>query len=151
MRSATLVHQQALGEEPDSIAWQEDYAKALEDARTANRLLWVQFTGPWCPTAPGWNETRSLIRRLSSTAQRSFVPLKLRSDVNDGLATAFNLTGLPATIIIAPNRDIIAVHQGYLGPEDFDTFLSDCLARHPVKPAAQARSLGRTARPSGPG
>ena len=36
------------------------------------------------------------------------------------LAAAFNLTATPATIIVAPNRDIVAVHQGYLGPEELD-------------------------------
>ncbi len=35
--------------EPTAIAWRDDYATAMEDARAANRLLWIQFTGPWCP------------------------------------------------------------------------------------------------------
>ena len=36
-------------EEPAAIAWREDYAGAMENARAGNRLLWIQFTGPWCP------------------------------------------------------------------------------------------------------
>ena len=40
----------ALAAEPESIAWRDDYDNlALEEARAANRLLWIQFTGPWCP------------------------------------------------------------------------------------------------------
>ncbi len=45
------------------------------------------------------------------------MPLKLRSDVHEQLALDFNLSGLPATVLVAPNREIVAVHQGYLGPE----------------------------------
>ena len=36
-------------DEPESIVWRDDYGSALEEARAANRLLWIQFTGPWCP------------------------------------------------------------------------------------------------------
>ena len=35
--------------------------------------------------------------------RESFVPLKLRSDVHEELALGFNLSGLPATIIVTPN------------------------------------------------
>ena len=143
-----LFHEPARGEEPKSIAWQDDYGKALEDARTANRLLWVQFTGPWCPNCTRMERDSFPHPAIVEHAQRSFVPVKLRSDANDALAAAFNLTALPATIIVAPNRDIIAMHQGYLGPEEFDAFLRDCLAQYEVAPAAPTsgrlvRKLGR--------
>ena len=58
-------------------------------------------------------------------AQRSFVPLKLRSDVHEGLALGFNLSGLPATVLVTPTREIIAIRQGYLGPDELDQLLSE--------------------------
>ena len=57
------------------------------------------------------------------------MPVKLRSDIHEQLALSFNLSGLPATIIVSPNREILASHQGYLGPADFDSFLRDTLSR----------------------
>lgn len=119
--------------EPNPIAWQDDYARALEHAQATNRLLWVQFTGPWCPNCTRMERDSFPSPAIADHAQRSFVPLKLRSDVNEGLAAAFNLTAIPATIIIAPNRDIIGFHQGYLGPDQLDGLLRDCLARNPLK------------------
>ena len=59
------------------------------------------------------------------------MPLKLRSDVHEQLALDFNLSGLPATIVVAPNREVVASQQGYLGPAELDSFLRDCLARRP--------------------
>ena len=58
-------------------------------------------------------------------AQRSFVPLKLRSDVHEGLALGFNLSGLPATVLVAPTREIVAIRQGYLGPDELEQLLSE--------------------------
>ena len=34
---------------PDAISWREDYGEALVEARASDHLLWIQFTGPWCP------------------------------------------------------------------------------------------------------
>ena len=71
-------------------------------------------------TACGWSATRSPIADVIEHAQRSFVPLKLRSDVHEQLALGFNLSGLPATVLVAPNREIVAIHQGYLGPDELE-------------------------------
>jgi len=146
-----LVHEPACGGEPDSIAWQGDYAKALEDARAANRLLWVQFTGPWCPNCIRMERDSFPHPMIAEHAQRSFVPLKLRSDVNEGLTAAFNLTAIPATIVIAPNRDIVGFHQGYLDAHELDGLLRDCLAKNPLKPAGVEGDGSSEAQPARPG
>jgi YHS domain-containing protein len=126
--------------EPDPIAWREDYGSALEEARAANRLLWIQFTGPWCPNCTRMERESLPDPAVVQHARESFVPLKLRSDVHEQLALTFNLSALPATIIVAPNRDVVAMHQGYLGPAEFDAFLRESLARLPGKPARETAS-----------
>jgi len=127
--------------EPEAIAWQDEYGKALEDARAANRLLWIQFTGPWCPNCTRMERDSFPHPPIVEHARRSFVPLKLRSDLNEQLAVSLGLTGLPASIIVAPNRDIIAMRQGYLGPDELDLFLSDSLARSPIRIAPDGSEL----------
>jgi len=121
--------------EPESIAWREDYSSALDEATAANRLLWIQFTGPWCPNCTRMERDSFPHPAVVEHSRASFVPVKLRSDVHEQLALSFNLSGLPATIIVAPSREIVAMHQGYLGPAEFDAFLRDSLSRRPAKPA----------------
>ena len=111
--------------EPEPISWRDDYAGALDEARTANRLLWIQFTGPWCPNCIRMERDAFPDPDIIQHARDSFVPLKLRSDVHEQLALAFNLSGLPATVIVAPSREIVAVRQGYLGPDELDSLLSE--------------------------
>lgn len=127
MSSASLIGTAARATEPVPISWRDDYGGALEEARAANRPVWIQFTGPWCPNCVRMERNSYPDADVIDHAQRSYVPLKLRSDVHEQLALGFNLTGLPATVLIAPTREIITVHQGYLGPDELDQLLSDGL------------------------
>ena len=140
----------ARSDEPASIVWQDDYGTSLDQARTGNRLLWIQFTGPWCPNCTRMERDSFPHPAIVAHSQRSFLPLKLRSDLNEELVAAFNLTAIPATVIVAPNRDVIGFHQGYLGPEELEALLSDCLARHPLSPPLKAQpgdSAAQTRKP----
>ena len=130
------------GAEPEPISWRDDYGGALEEAKGANRLLWIQFTGPWCPNCTRMERDSFPDPDIIQHARQSYVPLKLRSDVHEQLALAFNLSGLPATVIVAPTREIVAVRQGYLGPDELDSLLSE------VQAAWRAREGGtrRTSR-----
>jgi YHS domain-containing protein len=123
--------QQARGNDPEAIAWRDNYDLALNEARAQNRLLWVQFTGPWCPNCVRMEHDSFPHPAIVHYGRESFVPLKLRSDVNGQLVQGFNLSALPATVIVAPNRDVVALHQGYLGPDDLVAFLRDSLTRQP--------------------
>jgi YHS domain-containing protein len=142
----------ALAAEPDSIVWRDDYDAALEEARAANRLLWIQFTGPWCPNCTRMERDSFPDPVVVKHARDSFVPLKLRSDVHEQLALSFNLSALPATIIVAPTREVVAIQQGYLGPAEFGAFLRDSLSRRPGMPPGPDASanLERSQAPTQP-
>jgi YHS domain-containing protein len=145
--ASLLIFLAATGMSPSScpasddaaINWREDYFAALDEAKAINRLLWVQFTGPWCPHCTRMEQDSFPHPAIVDHARTSFVPVKLRSDVHEQLALSFNLSALPATIIVAPNREIVALHQGYLGPDDFDAFLRQSLERYPTKTNTQTK------------
>ena len=138
----------ALAAETESIAWRDDYGGALEEAKAANRLLWIQFTGPWCPNCTRMERDSFPHPVVVQHARDSFVPVKLRSDVHEQLALSFNLSALPATIIVAPTREVVAIHQGYLGPAEFEAFLRESLLALPVKPADPDAETGQSAKPA---
>lgn len=133
---ASVILGSARATEPVPISWRDDYGGALEEARTTNRLVWIQFTGPWCPNCLRMERDSFPDADIIEHAQRSFVPLKLRSDVHERLAVGFNLSGLPATVLVAPTREIIAVRQGYLGPDELDELLSQGVTTWRTREAA---------------
>jgi YHS domain-containing protein len=116
------------GMEPNTITWRDDYGAALEEAKSTNRLLWIQFTGPWCPNCTRMERESFPDPAVIQHSRESYVPLKLRSDLHEQLALSFNLSALPATVIVAPSHEVVAIRQGYLGPLDLDSLLREVLA-----------------------
>ncbi len=47
--------------------------RAMEDARAANRLLWIQFTGPWCPNCTRMERDSFPHPAIVEHSQRSYV------------------------------------------------------------------------------
>jgi len=132
----------------DAIAWRDDYGSALAEAKGRGQLLWIQFTGPWCPNCNRMEQdsfTQSTIRERS---RNGFVPVKLRSDVNEELAVGFGLTGLPASVIVDPSLRVLDVHQGYLGPEELDAFLGHAAAAREPNPASDPTLLASRPKPT---
>jgi len=125
--------------EPDAIAWRDDYAAALEEAKAEGHPLWIQFTGPWCPNCLKMERDSFTEPAVRERARSDLVPVKLRSDVNEDLAVSLGLSGLPASVILDPSRRVLAEHQGYLGPEELAGFLDEAVA---------AQAAGQTAEPS---
>jgi YHS domain-containing protein len=132
-----IPHQVARGGDPAAIDWRDDYGAALEESRSTNRLLWIQFTGPWCPNCTRMERDSLGDPSIVDRSRQSFVALKVRSDLNADLAAAFNLTAIPATVIVAPNRDVVSFHQGYLGPDELDGLLREGQARLSTKPVQE--------------
>jgi YHS domain-containing protein len=150
---ASVISSPARATEAVPIAWREDYGGALEEARVSNRLVWIQFTGPWCPNCLRMERDSFPDADVIDHTQRSYVPLKLRSDVHERLALSFNLSGLPATVLVAPTREVLAVRQGYLGPDELDQVLSESLTTwrgRELAKAAESKSDGAARKGSDP-
>ena len=92
----------AADNQPDGISWRTAiHAQPWTKPRQTQPAPWIQFTGPGVPTAHGWNGTRSRTRRFASmpgarSCRSSSAPCQR------GLGPQFNLSGLPATVIVAP-------------------------------------------------
>src|SRR5580700_4988966 len=82
MLCASMMAHPVRATEPTPISWREDYGGALEEAKATNRLVWIQFTGPWCPNCMRMERDSFPDADVIDHAQRSFIPLKLRSDVH---------------------------------------------------------------------
>jgi len=125
-----------------SIPWRTSYAAAVAEAGAGNRPLWIQFTAPSCPGCIRMERDTLPHPAIRELAQRRFVPLKLRADVEPELALSFQLTGLPATVVLGPRREVVASHQGFLAAGELDRFLRQAASRlePPFRPDRQRAS-----------
>ena len=140
---------------PDAIAWREDYSAALEEARAGGHPLWLQFTGPWCPNCLRMERDSFTQPAVRERAEAEFVPVKLRSEVNEELALSLGLSGLPASVIVDPSRRVLAAHEGYLGPDELSGFLDGAVAamtaeREREAPANQTEQAAKATKDGDP-
>ncbi len=120
------------------IAWRDDYAQARAEASARGRLVWVQFTGPWCHNCQRMERDTFPHPGVAGRASADFVPVKLRADEHEELALGFGLSCLPATVLVRPGGEVVASVQGYMDPETCLGFLQTTLAREGRTRAATA-------------
>ncbi len=127
-------------EDVKKIVWREDLAQAQAEAKSLDRLLWIQFTGPWCINCRRMDRSTFVHPGVINQAQESFVPIKLRSDEHETLAMTLGLTTLPSTVIVRPNGEVVERYEGYVEPETFEVTLAAVLRREGRSPEQVARA-----------
>jgi hypothetical protein len=133
----------ALG--PETIAWRTDLRRAEQEARALDRLLWVQFTGSWCPNCLRLERETFVQPQIVGHSRKEFVPVKLQSEHHEDLVDRFGLAGIPATVVLRPSGEVVARHEGYVDAATFGAFLEGVLVRSgraprptPSRPVAAA-------------
>jgi thioredoxin-like negative regulator of GroEL len=130
-----------LARDVEMIPWLTDLHRAEIEARAQNRLLWVQFTGSWCPNCMRLERESLMHPRVVGHARDFFVPVKIQSDQREDLVERFGLTGIPATVLIKPSGEIVAQHEGYVDAATFGTFLERALIRSGRSPRSAHTTL----------
>lgn len=138
----------ASGSEGRGIAWWTDLARAQAEARARDRPLWIQFTGPWCHFCNLMEREALVDAQVIARSRDGFIPVKLQPEGHEALVSAVGLAGLPATVIVSPDGQIIARHEGYLDSRSFLAFLDSTPRPQPV--ARSEQPVVRAPRPAPP-
>lgn len=109
--------------EPHSIAWRSSLEQARAEARTQNRLIWIQFTGSWCHFCRRMERDTFPKPEIVAQTRDKFIPLMIRADHREDLTAQFGVSGLPATVVVGPSGDILGKHEGFLEPAELLAFL----------------------------
>ena len=105
------------------VPWRTDYAGAVEEARAANKPLFVYFTATWC------GPCRTLKHTLWSEADveaalRDFVPVKVDVDQQRELALRHNVDGIPRFQVQDADGQVFKVSVGAIGVSEFVEWLN---------------------------
>jgi YHS domain-containing protein/thioredoxin-related protein len=110
--------------DPHTIAWRSDFDKARSEAKARNLPLWVQFTGPWCIYCRQMDRETFIAPEVVAQSKERFVPVKVRSDEREDLIAHFGISGLPATLVLAPDGRIQARQEGFVEAREFLAILA---------------------------
>src|SRR3954470_14878979 len=89
---ASAVAGPAFGGPAQRIEWRADLRRAVAEAEATNRLLWLQFTGPWCHFCQLMERESFIHPKVVNQAHDHFIPIKLQSEENEDLATRFAIS-----------------------------------------------------------
>src|SRR5262245_21955868 len=132
----------------EAIPWRSDLRSAEVEARAQDRLVWVQFTGSWCPNCVRLERESFIHPQVIGHARDVFVPVKIQSEAHEDLVDRFGLSGIPATILLTPSGEVVARHEGYVDTATFLAFLEGALIRSGRAPRPAPPALARTSAPA---
>ena len=133
---AWLAVTPALASGPGAIAWRQDLRAASAEAEAQGLPLWIQFTGPWCYYCQRMDRESFTHPRIVARSRDAFIPILLQADAHEDLALRYELSGLPATVVVRPSGEVLGKHEGFADAVTFDTFLGSTLARLGPSPSA---------------
>jgi thioredoxin-related protein/YHS domain-containing protein len=113
----------------NAVPFRTDLGAAQAEAKERDLILWIQFTGPWCPNCRRMERGAFVHQTVVSLAKEKFVPVKLRSDEYESLALNLGLSVLPSTVLVRPNGEVINKFEGYGDPTEFYAFLQENLIK----------------------
>jgi YHS domain-containing protein/thioredoxin-related protein len=117
-------------EPPSPIPWRSSgYEAAASEALASKRLLWIEFTGPWCLYCRRMERETFSRPEVAGALRDGFVPVKVHTDEREDLVVRFQIQSLPAVVVLdADQTHILLRHEGYL---DTGSFLAAMQAVQP--------------------
>jgi hypothetical protein len=135
---------------PETIPWRTDLHSAEIEARARSRLLWVQFSGSWCPNCVRMDRESLIHPLVVRQACSNFIPVRIQTEQHEDLVDRFRLSGIPATVLVTPSGEVIARHEGYLDAAAFHAFLERALIQSGHSPRPARMNANRTLAPGAP-
>jgi len=133
----------------EEVVWQPTYEKALEESKTQQKPLLVDFTAEWC----GW--CKKMDAEVYSTPEvsgllKDFICVKVDIEKSPETALAYQVQSIPRTIILNSNKEIITDQLGFSAASDFLELLKEAKSWKPGDPTTQiAPNVEAPAAPEG--
>lgn len=119
--------------------WVTEYQDGLSRARAAEKPAFVYFDAKWCSWCQQYKRETLDSPEVRSKLSRDFVRIAVDYDARPDLMHRFGGKGLPFTLILTPNENVIAGFVGVMQAQDLLALLK---TRQPVRlaPATNAQN-----------
>lgn len=110
------------------IVWHHSLADAITEAQRRNTLILVDAYADWCIWCKKLDEDTLSNPRVHAQ-MKEFTLLKVNTDEQVDLARRFGVTGLPTTVILNAEGEVVLSQSGYLPPESYLELLAEAHRR----------------------
>ena len=123
----------SFAEPPDNgIHWETDLLKAREKALKTDRPLLIVFGAEWCTFCKKMELTTLAEKEMVRTINSGFIPVHLDFDKTKPVAKALNVKGIPSSIVLSTDADILSRKDGFAKSKEYYGVLSKGLSAHRI-------------------
>ena len=109
------------------IQW-HSYDTGMARGKFENKRVFLHFTAAWCYYCGVMDNKTFKDPAVISTLNESFIAIKVDYDKERDTSGFYRVQGLPDTIFIAKDGDIIGRRPGYITAEQLNIILESILA-----------------------
>jgi thiol:disulfide interchange protein len=104
---------------PDEIVpWRNNYAAALDEARSGEKRTLVYFTASWCGPCQSMKHTTFADKGVEA-ALRDYVPVKVDVDEHPDLSGRYTIEAVPTFVVLDPGGNVLRSWSGATRPAEF--------------------------------
>ncbi|MEG3224112.1 MAG: hypothetical protein BME94_00955 [Methanobacteriales archaeon Met13] len=96
-----------------NIVWSTDLNSALQQAKTTNKMVFIDFYADWCEYCRQMDQDTYTDPRVQERLAQSYIAVKIDTDKNPDLSAKYGIIGLPTMVILDSNGQGIKRISGY--------------------------------------
>lgn len=145
MGTLMAVSQVTAGE----VKWNKDIKQAAQRAVQEKKPMMIMVSAPWCGYCQKMLKTTFQDEKLADQINHNFVPVYLNADENEKIVKELKVDGLPTTLIISPEMEVVQRFPGYQSAQQMSGPLVElCNHTNVIRPAKLTKSKPKTQPPA---
>jgi len=138
----SLCSSLALAAPPENgIQWETDLLKARTKALKADKPILIVFGAEWCTFCKKMEKTTLAEKDMVKAINERFVPVHLDFDKSKAIAEALEVKGIPSSIVISTEAEVLSRKDGFAKSEDYVKVLAKGLYNHQIRTASGTREV----------
>ena len=114
---------------PPSIHWSRTYAEAQALSKTSGKPILIHFSGSPCSACRKMEKVTFADPEVCADLEQGFVPVYIDVGKDEETAIQFDVVGIPATHVLAPDGRLLSQQVGFLEPAAFLLWIRDARER----------------------
>ncbi|MEO7307285.1 MAG: thioredoxin family protein [Ferruginibacter sp.] len=122
--SNTVTASNAIAEETGIKFMEENWTKALQEAKKQNKLVFIDAYTSWCGPCKMLKRNTFPDKAAGEFFNKNFINVALDMEKGDGLIVAekYQVRAYPTLIITDATGKIVTYSEGYIGPDQLIEF-----------------------------